>query len=514
MIKETPQPYILTQDTESIFSLLDVRYPKQSKAQIDQYLDELVQAISLAYPNIETYIESDIQAVLGSKVSATLKQNPQRICLCLDRFLLQDVELQFPDQFTRLSINRTVDGQKTPRQGNLPLNEQIKSIVNFVGNKSLILVDDGLFSGGTALFVIDKLFQSGLKKEQVEKIIAFLGNSQTTHVDNIPFELIADIPDLFEWIDIRDFGLFGGKQLAASRNNAATSAVPYLYPWSMGEGASLDKNGQLFTISQKMIQSFISLIRDFETTTGKSLNFRDLLKAGFPLPSNQEKTIPVSINTNLRDYLNNCLELIETEKKRAVVIFDMDGTLYELDGENNGYSGSTLEAKVLNNCLSFIVKQENCTNDEASQIIQAGLNNAVGLSQYLSERYAISREDYFNIVWDIEPQGLVYNFQIAAQTVKKISESGKKLVLLTSAPKVWQEKVVEFLGINNLFEAIYTGEDFSQKEEIFSMLAQRYEPFKILSIGDQETTDIAPAAALGLSTLLIRNPNDLERLVK
>ena len=506
--------YVLTQDTKSILSIFDKNYPDRFYGGSDQYLYELIQSISLAYPYIKAYTETEMQFKLGTKVSTALEQNPQRICLCLDRFLLKDVESKCPDRFMRLAITRTVSGDKTARQGNLPLDQQIGSLVNLIKGKPVIIVDDGLFSGGTAQFVTDKLCQFGIKKYQIEKIIAFLGNSQTTQVDGTPVEFIADIPDLFEWIDIRDFGIFGGRQLDNSRNNKVSTAVPYLFPWSQGESASLEKSGQLFTVSQGMIQSFITLIIKFENVTGKSLKFRDFVKAGFPLPTNKEKTISVSINTDPKEYLDACLKLIETEQQRQVVIFDMDGTLYELDGQNKGYSGSSLETKVVNNCLRFILNQEKCSAEEAEAIMDQGLKDPVGLSNFLSKRYGITRKNYFDIVWDINPQGLVFNFQTAVQTVKQIPEDGKKPILLTSAPKVWQEKVIKFLGLDNCFEAIYTGEDFDQKTEIFSMLAQRYQPSNIFSVGDQETTDISPAAALGLSTLLVQNPNDLERLVK
>lgn len=514
MNPENNQPYVLTQDTKSILGILDGNLPASFDARIDQYLGELVQAVSLAYPDIITFTETDMLAKLGDKVTASLKENPQRICLCLDRFLLKDIETKFPDRFARLAITRTVSGNKSPRQGNSPINEQFQSIAAFIEDKPVVIVDDGLFSGGTAQFVLDKLYQSGVKKGQVEKIIAFIGNSQTLKVNSIPIELVEDIPNLFEWIDIRDFGIFGGKQLAASRNNQVTTTIPYLFPWSQGESASIDKSGQLFNISRRMIQSFISLITDFETTTGKSFTFKDLIKSGFPLVTNQEKTIPISINTSPKEYLEACLQMIETEQQRKVVIFDMDGTLYQLDGNNCGYSGSTLETKVLENCRRFIRQKENISDSQTESVINQGLQDRIGLSNFLAQRYNITRKQYFDEVWDIDPQGIVFSYQIPVEAVTKLSQTAKKLILLTSAPQIWQQRVTEFLGISQCFESVYTGEDFNQKKEIFSMLAQRYEPSKILSIGDQEPTDIAPAAALELSTLLVSNPNDLERLIK
>lgn len=513
MQKETNQPYILTQDTKSILGILDGNLPASFDARMDQYLDELSQMVSLAYPEIITFTEAEMQAKLGVKLTASLEENPQLVCLCLDRFLLQDIEAKFPDRFTRLAITRTADGIKAPRQGNLPIDEQFKKTVAFVQDRQVIITDDGLFSGGTAQFVIDKLYQSGLQKWQVEKIIAFIGDSQILKVDGIPIELIKDIPNLYEWIDIRDNGIFGGKLLAAGRRNRAATAIPYIFPWSQGESASLDKSGQLFNISKNLIQSFISLITDFEAATGKQVTFRDLIKSGFPLPTNREKTIPVSINTDPKTYLKSCLQMVEVEQQREVVILDMDGTLYQLDGQNNGYSGSRLEMAVLNNCQQFIMANESCLPAEAKLIMEQGLKDSIGFSNFLSQRYGISREDYFNIVWNLNPENLITNYQTQAEVIKQLAKTGKKLILLTSGAKIWQQQVISFLGLDDCFESIYTGESFTQKEEIFQMLSERYQPGKIISVGDQEKTDILPAATFGCNTLLIQNPSDLNKLL-
>ncbi len=513
MQSEQSPLYVLTQDTKSILGIFDKDYPARFYGGSEQYLNELTQAISLAYPYVKTYTEADMQYQLGVKIASALDKNPQRICLCLDRFLLPDIETKFPKQFARLAITRTADGSKTARQGNLPLDQQIGSLVQFIKGRPIIIADDGLFSGGTTQFVVDKLCQFGIKKYQIEKIIAFLGNSQTTQVDSIPVEFIADIPNLLEWIDIRDFGIFGGRQLNGGRNNQVSTAIPYLYPWSQGESASLDKSGQLFTVSQKMIQSFITLISNFENVSRQSLKFRDLVRAGFPLPTNKEKSIPVSINDDPKKYLEKCLQMIEAEQRRKVVIFDMDGTLYQLNGTNNGYTGSKMEATVLANCQKFIIANEQCPPKTAQMIMEQGLQEQIGLSNFLAQRYNIIRQQYFDVVWNINPEGIIFNYQASPETITKIAQTGKKLILLTSGPKVWQKQVIEFLGIGQYFESVYTGEDFGQKAEIFSMLAQRYQPNKILSVGDQENTDILPAAALGLKTLLVKSPNDLAKLI-
>ena len=193
-------------------------------------------------------------------------------------------------------------------------------------------------------------------------------------------------------------------------------------------------------------------------------------------------------------------------------IFDMDGTLYELDGKSGGFKGSTLEQTVKRNAVEFVMKTEGLSQDGALEILNLGLLNTIGLSIFFSERYQITRKDYFNQVWDINPGGIINNFEVPVKVIKEITRLEKRLILLTSSPKIWQEKVIRYLGLDNVFESIYTGEEFGKKDEIFKLLSEKYIPSEIISIGDQKKTDIDPALEYGIKGILIKNPNDLEKL--
>lgn len=195
--------------------------------------------------------------------------------------------------------------------------------------------------------------------------------------------------------------------------------------------------------------------------------------------------------------------------KIETFIFDLDGTLYQIDGNASGYKGSSLEASVIKNAKAYILETENCTEEEANQILQQALKDSVGISRFLSERYNISRQEYFGTVWNISPVGIVKNFEIAVQVINRIRDLNLNLILLTTAPTVWQKTVLAFLGLSDHFSEIYTGDSFSNKREIFEQLAQRFSPNTSLSVGDQLETDIKPAEELGFLTLHIKSPNDL-----
>lgn len=514
---EQTSEYVLTQDTFSAVKRLTNREISDVlKDEINQYFGNIVSLVGQSFTQDQiataAFTEKEIETSLEKRAKEELTKDSNIVCVCLDRFLLSDVENEYPERFFRLQVTRSYNGGKTSRQGTPSIETQFDNLSFFLENRSLFLVDDGIFSGGTANYVAGELEKRDVERSRIRKFIGFIGNNEK--IESVKIEKIRSIENMFEWVDIRDFSVFGGKKYEQSRTNSVSTSIPYLFPWSDGSGASFDKLGNFFELSKGMVTSFKTLICRIEVKTGQEIKIIDLIKSGFPIPTNVDKTIPISINMALTDYLDNCVKIIETEQKRQVVIFDMDGTMYLLDGKNNGFSGSTLESNVLKNALTFIVKNENCSVEAAEKIRQEGLEDPIGLSAFLSKRYQISREDYFNNVWNIDPKNIITNFEVPVKTIKALKLTGKKLVLLTSAPKIWQQRVINYLGLNEAFEVVYTGESYGKKDEIFNILSQRYNSENITSVGDQEKTDIIPAKQVGIKGLLVNNPNDVEKLLE
>lgn len=523
---KNPQ-YVLIQDTKTVFSKIGgndkIKFNTLFTNAVDDYLIELVSSFSIAFNgqvNIRAYSELEVEKALEDRISNELSVDSNAVCVCLDRFLLNTLEVadSYQQRFFRFHICRSFDDKKIPRQGSMSFLKQLENLsqsIPALDNKHLIIVDDGIFSGGTIKEFLELLSAKG-NKALAKKAIAFVCNQENLKKFTlVPLEVVKPIKNLYDWINIRDLSPLGGKILSVSKNNQVCNSIPYLYPWSDGTNASLNMSSQFFVISQKMIQAFRKLVMAYENTNGnKPLTFRKLVKNGFPLPTNFERNIPISLNDSVAEYLNRCIKLIQTEKNRQVIIFDMDGILYLLDGKNNGYRGSTLEKIVLQKARSFIKVRENCSSTQANAILKNGLKNPIGLSAYLAGRYRISRLEYFNSVWNIYPAKIIKNNNQATKIISLLKRKSQlKIILLTSAPRIWAYQVLKYLRIDKSFESIYTGEQYGQKEEIFALLAGRYKPENMISIGDQYETDILPAQKMGMRTLQVKTPNDLKKLL-
>ena len=191
----------------------------------------------------------------------------------------------------------------------------------------------------------------------------------------------------------------------------------------------------------------------------------------------------------------------------------MDGTLYQLDGIDGGFKGSSLQKRVNENAKKFIARIGKISIEKAQEIFDEASTNSIGISVFIAKKYQIERVDYFNDVWNIDPENIVKNFDVSVKTIENLVKTNAKLILVTSAPKVWQEKVTEFLELTRFFEATYTGEDFNNKEEIFKLLSENYAPSSMISIGDQKDTDILAAEKFGIKGFLIKSPMELSRLI-
>lgn len=196
-----------------------------------------------------------------------------------------------------------------------------------------------------------------------------------------------------------------------------------------------------------------------------------------------------------------------------IVVLDMDGTLYQLDGENNTIKNSTLMNKVISNSVEFVMTKEGCKKIFAEELIAEAFKDSIGISNVLSKRYAITRANYFDIAWNINPKEVIKNFEVPILAVQKLRRDGKRLFLLTAAPRVWMENVVNELNLGSIFERKYHGEMFGPKTEIFEALAKEFDPAKIVSIGDQFKSDLEPAQKLGMGIFHVKKPEDLLLLI-
>ena len=514
--------YVLTDDIYSIFSKLQhfngtEEFPTLSKKanNFAQLVKKILAKSLRDRTTVDLYSKPLIEAQLAGSVIRLLENYKNSLSVCLDRSLLVDLELspQYNKRFFRFQICRTHNNVKVPRHNTPSFALQIKSLKNKMkkyGVKKLIIVDIGIFSGKTIQSLIE-LFNKAHIACPITHIVTYLCKPEIKEkFKNIKLITHVQYNDLYEWVDLHDFTPFGGKILLKSRISSQVEAVPCLFPWSDGRGASLHLEPNFFSISKKLIKSFSALVKHHDLQNPQNpMNMQSLINGGFSIPNNSRRAFSYTKNMRLTHYLNMCLDEITIEENRKVLIFDMDGTLYNYKNEN-GFSGSKLNKIIERKAITYIRNREKCSLKTAKAIYDVGSNHRVGLSVYLSKKYNISRREYFNAVWNIDPKRAIKKSNIAPIITQIYKERKYKLILLTSAPYVWANQVLKYLGIGRYFDTLYCAEDYGNKDEIFKMISKRYNPSNCLSIGDQKNTDILPAKKYGLKAWLVKEPEDLK----
>jgi hypothetical protein len=174
--------YVLTQDTNAIVEkIINKAVSTKTQEVITQYFQELRGIIAEAFPGItiRTFEEASIEKSLTQELSRQLSGLEDKVVICcLDRFLLREFEQERPEIFIRLGITRTINGRKEARQGNLSLEEQISRIRDRTENREIILIDDGIFEGGTMSEVIKLLLSQGCNPTNK---ITFISNGNIMH---------------------------------------------------------------------------------------------------------------------------------------------------------------------------------------------------------------------------------------------------------------------------------------------------------------------------------------------
>ena len=201
-------------------------------------------------------------------------------------------------------------------------------------------------------------------------------------------------------------------------------------------------------------------------------------------------------------------------KDVEAIIFDMDGCLYPLD---RGAAGTFAESKfgqsVKRREVEFIAHQLGVGIDEAKSISDDVKDrHERHLSIGLEREFDIPRDVFFEFTWGVEPGEYVDK-----QTNLRPFLGGLAVrpALLSAAPRIWVEKVIDHLEVRDIFgEAIFCGDSDVRKPSLaaFCQVIEFLECNSegVISIGDQEHTDILPAKLLGMVTVRIGQDTDTE----
>lgn len=191
--------------------------------------------------------------------------------------------------------------------------------------------------------------------------------------------------------------------------------------------------------------------------------------------------------------------------KAEAVIFDMDGTLYTFP-ENKTFGQSPFGQDIQQNARQFIAEEFGLSAEATDQRYAELQAEYAGETSIGIERaYGVDRMRFFESTWNLDPEKYITPAVGLREALEQIDA---ERIVLSAAPRVWVRRALGYMGVADLFgERVFTGEPDIRKPnpEVFRQIigAYGFAAARVVSVGDQEYSDILPAREVGLQTVRI-----------
>lgn len=257
--------YVVTYDVASrlqAFRPKSLTIPRPDDVLFERFHMSLYQKVQQALPgiNIDTIEMSELRRKIWEQVNDRVMNLDQQAVLST----CQEIADSNPkSEGLLLNINRlfNTDGQLIghgPRPGFEPLTKQFNDLARKIAGRSVVLIEDGAFSGGTMRYVLQELNSRGITVTAI--IIGFCctrAKFVLGHVFKGELVIVHPVENLLDWIPDHDLIPFipnCGRVLGESavdhsfmpvrRSDGFSCAYPYILPFGkIEEWASLPIEG-------------------------------------------------------------------------------------------------------------------------------------------------------------------------------------------------------------------------------------------------------------------------------
>ena len=256
--------YVVTYDVDSrlqAFRSGNLKVPHQHDPIFGSFHRLLFEKMRVALPdvNIHTIGMSKVRIKIWKEVETRIQDMHNQVVLST----CQEIADSNPkSEGLVLNINRlfNIQGEMIghgPRPGFKSLDEQFKDLEKMIAGRSVVLIEDGAFTGGTLRFVLNQLSEMGLKVTAL--VMGFCCTRAHAVLKEVfPGELVIVDPleNLVDWIPDHDLipfipncGRVLGERLSSGyvpvqTATGASCAYPYILPFgNMEKWATMPAEG-------------------------------------------------------------------------------------------------------------------------------------------------------------------------------------------------------------------------------------------------------------------------------
>ena len=187
-----------------------------------------------------------------------------------------------------------------------------------------------------------------------------------------------------------------------------------------------------------------------------------------------------------------------------LIIFDMDGTLYEYENGVDDLSKTPMSKEIFKNGAEFIANKFFISTTNAEKLIddlKIKYNNEIAIG--LNIEYGIDIEEFLNAAWYVDPSKYI---KYRRNLRKFLLSFKQKKAVLTASPQIWAEKLLHYLDIYDIFDGVWARNNKLRKPDLklYKIILSYFnvKPEKTMVIEDNNEFLKQPKE-LGMHTVLI-----------
>ena len=287
--------YVVTYDVASrlqVFRSGALSVPHQNDPMFRSFHRLLLEKLKNALPdvNIHTIGMSRVRLKIWKEVELRIQDMHNQVVLST----CQEIADSNPkSEGLVLNINRlfNTEGEMTghgPRPGFKQLDEQFKELEEKIAGRSVVLIEDGAFTGGTMRFVLEKLNDLGLKVTAV--VIGFCctrAHAVLKEVFQGELVIVDPLENLVDWIPDHDLIPFipncgrvlGEQGMPVQTADGASCAYPYIMPFGKMEKWATMPSGGARDLSLFCLDTSIEIFNKVGKYSGHQITIGELLDA-------------------------------------------------------------------------------------------------------------------------------------------------------------------------------------------------------------------------------------------
>ena len=187
------------------------------------------------------------------------------------------------------------------------------------------------------------------------------------------------------------------------------------------------------------------------------------------------------------------------------MMFDLDGTLYEFN--ENSFRDTSIYLDLKKRSIQFISEKLKVSEEQAGNMynLVAQKYNFI-ISTGFQKEYGLDRNEYLNFAWDMDPSHHIQKNDKLSPFFLELSRNNN-LFILSDAPLIWINKILEYFQIKKYFKRIFSGGDMDlrKKGELYPYVLKtlNIDAKNSVMIGDEYLVDVIIPKKYGIKTIFL-----------